>query len=362
MAKTRATRKLGFEGLEGRAMLAGNVAASVSDGVLAITGDSADNRLVIRQLDPVGPTDPWPGARYEISDLYPAGKPKTTINGQDSVIVEGVKNGMRINLGAGDDYLNISRPGASANAANVPGKLVVDMVGGNDELRLYVNNQQQVISRLGIGNDTASVVGNVKNLSVTADGTWAGAPPGFDRISLANLTATGSTTVDTGGANDDVTIAGVTFAGPLSVNTGNGDDSVRAWMTTTNSTAEVSINTENGDDSIVFGDGNYLSQLNSTLRIDTGLGNDGLLFQYSNSGSVTINTGKGIDVARVHDVTVDALFVWLGEDDDSLYLNGNVKSSQTTLRGYVGTDTLSQKDDSGTDLGEVDISGFEIIV
>src|SRR3954465_2470515 len=47
----RKTRKLNVEGLENRALLAGNVAVSVSGGTLFITGDGFGNGVAVQQLD-----------------------------------------------------------------------------------------------------------------------------------------------------------------------------------------------------------------------------------------------------------------------------------------------------------------------
>src|SRR5262245_5328671 len=44
---TRRSRKLHFESLEGRALLAGNVTAAVTGGDLIITGDAEANSIVI---------------------------------------------------------------------------------------------------------------------------------------------------------------------------------------------------------------------------------------------------------------------------------------------------------------------------
>lgn len=47
-----ARRRLSLEGLESREMMAGNVAAWVSQGTLFITGDNASNRVSVAEIAP----------------------------------------------------------------------------------------------------------------------------------------------------------------------------------------------------------------------------------------------------------------------------------------------------------------------
>jgi hypothetical protein len=88
--KTRGNaRRLGFEELERRTLLAGNVTAALQEGVLVITGDNVSNFIQIRQLPPASSTGEWSGARYEVINPWvPKGDTPTLINGQSSVIVE----------------------------------------------------------------------------------------------------------------------------------------------------------------------------------------------------------------------------------------------------------------------------------
>lgn len=360
MGNKKAVRKLHLENLEQRSLLAGNVTASVTDGVLTIMGDAADNKLYIRQLDPTGPTDPWPGARYEIADLYPRGKPVTTINGESSFIVEGVKNGIYINLGDGNDFLNISRPGAARNAAAVPGKLAIDMAGGRDTLRLYVVNHRQVIARLGTSDDSVSLVGEVNHVSILTDGQWASAPSGRDNVQLGNLSVSGSASIETGGGNDEVRIAGVVFEGPLTVATGDGDDRINAWMTTTDSSAAVEIDTGNGQDGVGLGDLFEQTNLNSQVRVFTQLGND--IVQINNvisTSHIVINTGKGEDSLALANASLDSILAWMGEDADRLFVDEEFSSATTDFGGGAGTDTLDINANRNNDLGDATVTGFE---
>lgn len=341
MSHRQRRRSLSFESLEGRALLAGNVTATVVDGVLTIKGDNADNRIYIRQLDPQG-------------------QPVTTVNGQTSLVVEGVKNGISINLGNGNDFVNVSRPNASRNAATVPGKLAIDMGAGNDGVRLYVVNRTEVVVRAGVGGDGVNVTGEVAALNIASDGLWANAPGSYDSVWLKNLTVKQQATVNTGAAGDLFLADSLSLDGPLALAMEGGNDMVRAVLRTTSPAATVDINMGGGNDDVTFGyDFGVLIQQKAAIRIDMGAGNDGLRFQ--NIGStdrVDLNTGSGNDTVYMNGVAVDSLFVSLGEDDDSLTLHSGIHSQTSDLDGGAGTDTLVQED-SSIDLGNATITGFE---
>src|SRR5262249_14916053 len=81
-------RTLHVEQLEGRAMLAGNVTASVSGGNLIIRGDNVDNGVVISQTDP---------GTYLVTGIDTAGGP-TTINGNTDATFTGVTGSFDIDL------------------------------------------------------------------------------------------------------------------------------------------------------------------------------------------------------------------------------------------------------------------------
>jgi len=68
------SRKLWVESLENRALLAGNVSVSVSDGTLFITGGSAGNGVSVQQLN---------SGRYYITGFNVSGG-NTTVNGSST--------------------------------------------------------------------------------------------------------------------------------------------------------------------------------------------------------------------------------------------------------------------------------------
>src|SRR5690349_1891612 len=88
----RKHRNLVVEGLENRALLAGNVAVSVSGGTLFITGDAAGNGVSVQQLD---------SGKYFVTGFSVSGG-NTTVNGSAAgKIVTGVTNDINVDLNAG---------------------------------------------------------------------------------------------------------------------------------------------------------------------------------------------------------------------------------------------------------------------
>src|SRR5215510_10042589 len=86
-------RRFGFERLENRVLLAGDVTAAVVAGTLELDGDSSGNAL---QIWKVG-TDTW-----KVQGLG------TAINGSNSVfIAAGVTNGISAALDAGNNFLKV---------------------------------------------------------------------------------------------------------------------------------------------------------------------------------------------------------------------------------------------------------------
>src|SRR5262245_19355375 len=82
-------RRLRLECLEPRAMLAGNVTASVNgSGNLTITGSNADNQIEITQVD---------------VDSYLISGTDTTINGETELQVDGVQGSLTVDLKGGAD-------------------------------------------------------------------------------------------------------------------------------------------------------------------------------------------------------------------------------------------------------------------
>ena len=105
-------RKLRFESLETRDLLAGNVAAEVIEGNLFLTGDDLDNGLTIDQT--------------ETGDLRITGEDSTTINEQDDPAVMSGVGSVIAQLGDGNDNISV-------RDAEIAGDFIVQLGDGGWE-------------------------------------------------------------------------------------------------------------------------------------------------------------------------------------------------------------------------------------
>src|SRR5262245_60625264 len=110
-------RFLTGEQLESRAMLAGNVTASLSGGRITIRGDAEDNEITITQVD---------------ADSYTVTGVATDVNGDAlPVDFDGVTAGFNIDLRGGNDILTIE-----AATDPIAGNVFVRMNSGDDTVSL----------------------------------------------------------------------------------------------------------------------------------------------------------------------------------------------------------------------------------
>ena len=222
-----------FERLETREMMAGNVAAVVTDGTLTITGDNKANTVVMQEI---GDTGQW---------KITMGAGTWSTSAQKKIITDTVTGDIVIDLQGGADKLTIKN-------GTVPGALRILMGDGNDSASL-ANLQIGTYLHFegGAGSDQLSV----SNVHVT-DPTFAyfssidmqngndkaninqlfdqdlqltmGA--GNDQLSMTNSDFVGGPyqrlMVDSGDGNDAVKMTG-DVTGPLSVDVGTGKNTLK---------------------------------------------------------------------------------------------------------------------------------------
>jgi hypothetical protein len=223
-----ALRRLRFDSLEERVLMAGDVTAAIVGGTdLVITGDAAANAVRVSGTSTPG--------EYIVSRADAA----TTINaGTTPFTASGISN-LVIDLGDGDDRVNLVHMHVSGDVsintgtdagrdlvkvtfAQVDGTFDADTGDGNDELvltALHVSGDATIDS--GLGDDKLYLtVGKFGGLFGVSTGN------GSDFVSLSAVNIAGNTTVDTGAdtGNDLVVVAASRFQSPVSVNLGDGDD------------------------------------------------------------------------------------------------------------------------------------------
>lgn len=370
----RKSRKLNVEGLEKRAMLAGNVSVAVNGDTLVITGDNFSNGVAVEQLD---------HDRYFVSGFGLQGA-NTTINGQNTGrIVSGVRH-IDVDLNRGYDIFVMSNSAWRRNdlaqtlSGGTAGPIQVSPEAANP------NTTHPVTTR---------VRGNVTiDLDEGNDGVGMGARIGT-RDSNGH-TSGGVLKVNGGDGHDRVIADRTEVFDDMLFNMGSGDDTVQANVARTwdflfadlgdGHDRFISDNAHGWHSHILGGNGNDVVDIRNfhmeqevfvdggsghdrfygagvsgnSIAIVTGDGNDRVGIDGANSrGGATVDTGSGNDFVRLNRVFVaDHAGVYQGDGDDTLRVRSST-ADHATLSGGSGFDRFFN--DGGNSFGSLHKSGYE---
>ena len=238
--------------LENRALLAGNVLASLSGSHLSVTGDAVDNSVEVTVVD---------------NQVVLRGLSNTSINGSTALFV------------------------IAANTDTAPGNITIQTGAGNDSVIFSGNVKVSGTTWLdgGIGNDTLSVDGATFRQEFNIFGR-----AGNDTISVQNATTEGLLRIKGKSGDDQIRLTNVTANGEIRIEGNKGVDSVSFDNVTANSS--IKINTGTGNDTInVKG-----ATLNGGLRIRTKQGTDTLIMDGNTvRGQVAANMGRDSDSVQL---------------------------------------------------------------
>jgi hypothetical protein len=341
-------RKLGFQQLESRMLMSGDVTVAVQHGALVVTGDNNDNQIEIHQVA---------DGQYEVVGETTGFYGTTTVNGQLAPqTFSGVTGDFKIDLKGGYNSVAIGpQPGQSMT---LPKNLKVNVSAGFDEVE--------------VGNTTVTggvaVNGKSAQATVQLEGCVIGSPnfnSGRNDCKI-NLSHGALLTADTSFERD------VSFIG-------SGANELE--MQTTSVGRDLSYKSK-GDpsrgDSIEL----YHDSVSRNASFQTGDGNDQVeMIGLDVGGKLKILTGGGDDAVTLGGfdpnmssvkevpapVTADQVFVDLGNGDDTLRIGGNdfwgftgggVAANKATYLGGDGVDRVINE--SGQDLFG-SFSGFEIM-
>jgi hypothetical protein len=205
------TRRARFECLENRNLMAGNVTATLTGGMLLLTGDNNANGLVVHQtgsnrfqVQGVATHIKF-GAQNAYSFTF-SGVTDIAFNmrgGNDSVTVynSSLTGSMAAEMGTGNDALSVTNLRAD--------NLGVNLDQGNDVAALFkvsTPNDGAVGVSAGDGRDTVAL----NSITTAALGLEMG-PGNFDALAVAFCTADIAGFADTGGTNGVLTRAGNRF-------------------------------------------------------------------------------------------------------------------------------------------------------
>lgn len=237
-----------IEHLEERALLAGNVVASMFGPHLSVTGDSLDNAVEVTVIN---------------NTVQLRGLNSTTINGGTAVFVvaantDTMTGNSLISLGAGNDSAVFTRNVKLGGATSVVGG------AGDDALSSTGAIFQGNVAFFGNdGNDSFSLQDSTTQNSLLLYGE-----NGDDLVSLTNMTLNGYVRIKTGVGDDGVSFNNVTGPGFIMIKTSWGDDDIAIRNSTLG--GPVSMFTRQDQDNIRL-DGNTF---NSIVAINTGRNND----------------------------------------------------------------------------------------
>ncbi|MCA9012615.1 MAG: peptidylprolyl isomerase [Planctomycetaceae bacterium] len=243
--------------LEERALLTGNVIASLNGPHLSVTGDAAGNQLEVSVVN---------------NQVILRGLTNTTINGSTALFViaantDTAPGNITIETGAGNDTVIFSRD------VKVAGSTWLDGGTGNDTLSVDGATFQQTISIYGRdGDDTISVQNATTEGLLRIKGK-----AGDDLISVTNLTANGEIRIEGNRGNDGVSLNNVITKGYTKIKTGTGDDNIVIRNSTLGGT--LRIRTEQNSDMLLM-DSNTA---NAPVAINMGRDSDSVQLRNTNT-------------------------------------------------------------------------------
>ena len=256
-----------IEHLETRALLAGNVLASLNGSHLTVTGDAADNAIDITILN---------------GQIQLRGLNSTTVNGGTTSFVvaagtDTLAGNVLIQMAGGNDSVSFTR-GINFNG-------VVDVHGqvGNDSIAANGVKFKSNAYFWGYeGNDTFSVQDTTVDGSLVIHGNQDN-----DLITLKTVTLNGFTELKGQDGDDGVSLSAVTSNGSLAIKTGRGDDDVTIHNSTINSS--LLIKTKQDSDAVMLDDNTF----GSSVHVNLGRDNDGLMVRNTNTfnGAFSVQGG-----------------------------------------------------------------------
>lgn len=317
------TRKLAFECLQSRELLAGDVTAAVQGQMLVITGDDQANGVML--------TYDAASRSFQVRGVDAGGSP-TTINGLDTSQPANVPSftnvkTVYVGLGKGDDVFQTGSP--AATDVVIAKWLSIEMGEGNDHV----------------------VLGQAGN------GAGGSAP-----VATSLQVGTGLK-VDLGDGNDQLDLANARIGQRLQIIAGNGDDQIRfptEFTPTGQTTPQVFpvqvrdnlfVSLGSGEDVLQMrhvsirrnlliqdGDGSAditLDDVQASKRIDIHTAGDAdeVSLEWVRAKQLAINTNGGLDQVSLAHARFTTLNVKLGSGQDRLTLSDTRTSFAAHLNG-----------------------------
>jgi VCBS repeat-containing protein len=210
-AGSKRRRFLGLEQLEGRALLAGNVTASITGGNLVISGDSAANEITI--------------TRSGANSVTITGTGTTVNGGTSAVTLNGFRKHVTVSMNDGDDVVRFVR--SSTDLFRIFGNLIVDTGNGNDTVSFSDTSVWGALSiTTGAGDDSVSSTPGASTWGLrVAKTSFVSTGSGEDSVSWSRSQLRMTQSVNLGADNDELIIANSAYWKQTNFNGGGGVDS-----------------------------------------------------------------------------------------------------------------------------------------
>ncbi len=301
-----------YQILEPRKMLAGDVTATVNDGLLQVVGDIEGNEIIV-----AGRAD---------GTVSVIGINNTTINGGTApFVVSTTLNDVDVQLNAGDDNATIQglvlsdslrvRTGAGADTTSVHHIDVsrFEQFGGDGNDQMEFNNVYSRRSILISGENNDDIV-SITNL---AAGTNANilTGNGNDTVAIDNLGVKNNLNLNTGNGNDQAIMTGQVYGYRANLLLGQGSDALHVLPGTSNETAlffrGLNIQGGDGDDSVSL-DAAVTSRKRTVVQ--GGAGTDSIEQGGANLRGGTISNFENLEIANLN-ALLDSVYTTLDTAD-----------------------------------------------
>lgn len=365
-----------MEQLEDRQLMAGNVTAGMSDGILFLSEaaghQGAAQAVRVSQVN----------GRIQIDGLMTASG-QTKINGSTRVTFA-LPSTLSVNLGGGNDKVdvrNVSIRNINIGTAAIPGALVSD----NDQVNIDgVTLAGTLTVRTGVGQDNVNVtrsrIGNSVagsgNVNIFTSAAEAAGETDKDLVFMFGVNVRGKTHIETGASADTVevqkSVLGDAADDVVEVFTGAGADAVHFGPLSgdldfgVSAAGNLDIRMMQSLTSISDADVDIVLLRDTTAReniyVKLGAGNDQLEMENVTAFQTILLEGQGgNDTMKLVDVeAANGFFASLGDGDDILDLTG-LRTNRMGIVGGAGFDRLFRFASSFIPSTSLTITGIEEI-
>jgi hypothetical protein len=313
-SRKNSSRKLSFQTLEDRQLMAGNITAAVQNHSLVINSTSDNNYVYLGQTG---------NGQYTLSGAF-----GTTINGQSTPqTLSGVTQDFKITLKGTQDVLWIVN--GNGSSVTIPHNLQANLGSGGNDLLVTAASVQGSVSITGGSGESGVEIDDsmIGSPSVNSGKNDCNINLGKGSVTMQYTPVERDLKITLGGNNtstDSVDLGGGDVGRNLTIQTGDGNDNVTMYEFSVQN--KLQIKTSGGNDEVDLGEEVYVKPSGATFFND----------QYGMyAANISVDLGSGNDKLRMFGVDsphasylgntgVDAVF-----NDDNSDLSGSFSGFET---------------------------------